>query len=124
MSVPLSPSDRRRLSKLLGMVGSAHDGEALNAAKLADRLVRDRGATWDDALTPEGDGAKCSRRSSQSEPRSWRAVAANCGRYPLLLDKWETEFINGLHRFAVLSAKQQTKLTTIAARLQAAGCAL
>ncbi len=35
-----------RLAKLLGMVGSNQDGEALNAARLADNLVRQHGITW------------------------------------------------------------------------------
>jgi len=29
-------------------MGSAHDGQALNAARIADRLVRDAGCTWFD----------------------------------------------------------------------------
>ena len=36
------------LARLLGMMGSAHDGEALKAARIADRLVRDAGCTWFD----------------------------------------------------------------------------
>ena len=32
----LPPADAIRLAKLLGMVGSAHDGEALNAARLVE----------------------------------------------------------------------------------------
>ena len=37
---------RTRLARLLGMMGSQHDGEALNAARLADKLVREQGITW------------------------------------------------------------------------------
>ncbi len=39
-----------RLSHLLGMLGSAHDGEALNAARKADALVRGAGLTWSDIV--------------------------------------------------------------------------
>jgi hypothetical protein len=42
--------DRKRLAQLLGMVASDHDGEALNAARLADRHVRDRKMTWQSVL--------------------------------------------------------------------------
>jgi hypothetical protein len=42
--------DIRRLAKLLGMIGSAHDGEALNAARAANKLVRDCGLTWSDVI--------------------------------------------------------------------------
>jgi len=42
--------DTDRLAKLLGMMGSAHDGKALNAARAADKLVRDAGLTWPDII--------------------------------------------------------------------------
>lgn len=34
------------------MMGSEHDGEVVNAAKMALRLIKDRGFTWDDVLGP------------------------------------------------------------------------
>lgn len=37
----LDNTTRTRLVRLLGMIGSQHDGEALNAARLANKLVRD-----------------------------------------------------------------------------------
>ena len=46
----LPPELADRLVKLLGMVGSEHDGEALNAARLADKVVREAGLTWKDVL--------------------------------------------------------------------------
>ena len=42
---------RTRLARLLGMMGSQHDGEALNAARLADKLVREQGITWFDVIS-------------------------------------------------------------------------
>jgi hypothetical protein len=42
--------DTSRLAKLLGMIGSTHDGEALNAARAANKLVRDCGLTWPDII--------------------------------------------------------------------------
>ena len=39
----MNVTDLSLLSKLLGMVGSDHDGEALAAARKADALVRVRG---------------------------------------------------------------------------------
>ncbi len=48
MSLP--PALSARLIKLLGMIGSEHDGEALNAARLADRLVRENGLTWENII--------------------------------------------------------------------------
>jgi hypothetical protein len=42
--------DRKRLAQLLGMIGSGHDGEALNAARLANRLVQKLQLQWNDVL--------------------------------------------------------------------------
>jgi len=39
----MSALDRDRLAKLLGMLGADHDGEVVNAARAADRLVRRSG---------------------------------------------------------------------------------
>lgn len=47
---------RRRLIALLGMIGSAHDGEILNAARLAQRLIGSEGLTWEEVLS-NGNGA-------------------------------------------------------------------
>src|SRR6516164_256598 len=42
--------DRERLARLLGMLGSAHDGEVVNAGRLAVRLLKSAGLTWEQAL--------------------------------------------------------------------------
>jgi hypothetical protein len=39
----LSPAERKRLAKLLGLLGSDHAGEVLSAAKHAHDLVQARG---------------------------------------------------------------------------------
>jgi len=49
-SQPLSPSDRERLSKVLAMLESDHEGEIVNAAKTAVAFLRSRNLTWSDAL--------------------------------------------------------------------------
>jgi hypothetical protein len=41
-----APFDRERVAKLLGMLGSEHDGEVVAAGRAADRLVRASGLTW------------------------------------------------------------------------------
>jgi hypothetical protein len=46
----LKVETRHRLARVLGMIGSAHDNEALAAARMADRLVRGEGLTWFDVL--------------------------------------------------------------------------
>lgn len=43
----MTPVDRARLVKLLGLLGSDQDGERAAAAKAADELVKRHGMTWD-----------------------------------------------------------------------------
>jgi len=50
--VSLDPSTLQRLIRLLGMLGSAHDGEVANAGRLADRLIRQHGVTWAQVVLP------------------------------------------------------------------------
>lgn len=45
-------ADRRKLVRFLGMLGSEHEGEVFNAARMALRLLKDRGFTWDDVVVP------------------------------------------------------------------------
>jgi hypothetical protein len=46
----LTKTDRERLTKLLGMLGSEHAGERDNAARAIERLLREHGLSWDDLL--------------------------------------------------------------------------
>jgi len=47
-----SRSELIRLSRILGMLGSAHEGERAAAAVAADRIIREMGTTWDVLLDP------------------------------------------------------------------------
>ena len=50
----MDDAKRTRLIQLLGMMGSAHDGEILTAAKMAQRLLGSEGVTWEEALNGGG----------------------------------------------------------------------
>lgn len=47
--------NRDQLVKVLGMLGSSHDGEVLNAAKKAADIVRTAGLQWGDVIVPDSD---------------------------------------------------------------------
>ena len=68
-------SDLTRLIRILGMLGSDHDGERAAAALAADRLVRGSGWTWWDLLAP----ARAPRpvRSQWMDPLTDRLAAAD-----------------------------------------------
>src|SRR6516165_6110804 len=48
--------DRGRLARLLGMLGSLHDGEVVNAGRLAVRMLKQAGITWQQLLAPTVNG--------------------------------------------------------------------
>lgn len=108
----LTSTDLSLLSKLLGMVGSDHDGEALAAARKADALVRGRGRTWpevlglDDAPPPEADHIALAREL--------------LGRGKAICTAWEMRFLRGILGFKNLSAHQLQTLDGIAAKVAAA----
>jgi hypothetical protein len=47
------PVDKTKLAKLLAMTTSTHDGEALNAIRMANSMLVVAGLTWTDVLTTE-----------------------------------------------------------------------
>jgi hypothetical protein len=53
--IELDTVGRDRLAKLLGMLGSNHDNEVLNAARAAENLRRKLGLTWDELLIAGSD---------------------------------------------------------------------
>jgi hypothetical protein len=46
-TLEINKADRDKLVKALGMLGSDHDGEVLNAARMVERLRRKLGTTWE-----------------------------------------------------------------------------
>jgi hypothetical protein len=120
MNAILSNPERERLAKLLGMLGSDHAGERDAAGLAAHRLVKASGVTWSSIVCIPQDAY----RRQETSAHDWRSLAMACTRFPLLWDKWESEFVYGLPRFPRLSIKQGQKLTAIVTRLQAAGCAI
>lgn len=49
----MDASDLTRIVKLLGMTGSEHDGEALNAIRLANKLIREGKTNWAEVMAPK-----------------------------------------------------------------------
>jgi hypothetical protein len=97
MSLP--PAFADRLVKLLGMVGSAHDGEALNAARLADKLLRDAGLTWADVIgTPAA--------SPDTDPFIIARACIEILQSGLWLRPNERQFLTGLPKFRHPTEKQ------------------
>jgi hypothetical protein len=136
----LADAERRRLEQLLGMTGSVHDGEALNALRLAHRLVAGHGLTLVEALTAAAGQAIELKRLTALEkdayergyrkgvedgeapprrPASWPAFANYLLlRHPQLLNNWERTFLASFASsgWPTPTEKQRAKLEQIALR--------
>lgn len=112
----MTPLDRERLVKLVGMFGSDHAGERANAAAAADKLVRQAGLRWPDVILPALAG-----------PIREREIASDDDAVEFCLDRegdltpWEFKFVWSLHhqRYA-LTPKQRQTLAGIVEKLQRA----
>src|SRR5260221_13111509 len=107
--------DRDRLARVLGLLGSAHDGEVVSAGRAADTLVRRAGLTWPDIVlqrplpTPRPDPV----------PFNDAGQVQFCLRWAHRLSNWEADFVASIrdHR-RPLSTKQRNVLTRVVDRLR------
>jgi len=119
--VSLDPSTLQRLIRLLGMLGSAHDGEVANAGRLADRLIRQHGVTWAQVVLPVlVKPAPPVDDDEPATPDQWRDLART------ILDLWgdllrerELHFVEQMTEWRGRpTEKQQAWLLNIAARFK------
>src|SRR6516164_6718925 len=85
----IAPDALERLIKLLGMLGSAHDGERAAAGLKAHELIRRHGLTWKELLldvAPTSEPAKL----------GWRAKVAACTAHQHCLNTKERAFVFSL----------------------------
>lgn len=106
--------DREKLVRVLGMLGSAHDGEVAAAGRAADKLVRESGLRWGDVVL------------SPLAP-STREIASNedavdfCIDHPHELTSWEFKFVWSLyHQRYPLTQKQRQTLAGIVEKIRRA----
>lgn len=102
-----------RLAKVLGLLGSNSDSEALVAARTAEAIRRQMGATWDELLVAQH------RPEPQPSSHDWRVIVAQCLARPAALSPWEAKFLRNLRDFPRLSPKQAAVLHRIAERVLA-----
>jgi hypothetical protein len=83
--------NRHRLARVLGLLGSAHDGEALAAARTAERMRRDAGATWREIVEPATPAAEWADEV-EADPTGF------CLDRSELLTDWERHFLFSVRR--------------------------
>lgn len=129
----LPEKHKTRLIQLLGMMGSSHDGECLNAARLAHRLVTDQKLSWANLLVGNSStnrddyklgfergyaaGLKAATPRKRANWKEWaRTVVSEEAEY---LNAWEFTFFESFAdgRRAVPSEKQRAIFERVAERL-------
>lgn len=130
VSLPLANSDFDRLGKLLGMLGSEHDGERATAGMMADRFLRDRGTSWNALVDTLRRASHPQTTSWSSPPRShWspepvsplrnhQRQARECLTWQHLLSDWERGFVSDIAAARSVSCKQADKLAVILAKVR------
>jgi hypothetical protein len=105
----INPKWANRIAQLAGMFGSHRDGEVINAARIADRLIRDCGLRWSDVIA--------------QPPAEWQAMAAFCSRPRSELTEREADFISNIGRLRRQPSDRQLEwLEAIFERLNGAEC--
>lgn len=111
MNGTLTGVARKRLTKLLGLLGSDHAGERDAAGLAAHRLVSQSGLTWSQILSPPVPDRPL------PEYGIWRDTVRRCLAHPGDLRPWELSFLRDLPQFPRLSVKQRYWLKSIADRV-------
>jgi len=117
----LSPALASKLVKVLGMLGSAHDGEVAAAGRRAHSMLKAMGLTWSDVIKP----AAPKSEQPQRPQRRWRRgvsptdTAALCLLWPEVLTDWEVDFCRSIVGRRRTSAKQIEVLGKIARKVEA-----
>jgi hypothetical protein len=109
----ITATDKSTISKLLGLIGSAHDAEALAAARKAAQLVKQRGATWPQVL---GLTTTPATRAPDHLTEARDLLARGRGH----LTTWERNFLLGVMSATKLAPKQVESLAAIRAKVDAA----
>lgn len=86
--------DRERLAQLLGMFSSDFDNEIVTAARMAERLRKRSGMTWDDILNP----VPFPELTRERPIENLSDALAHCLYRAESLSEWEFSFVTSLRR--------------------------
>jgi hypothetical protein len=106
-AIRMAPETACKLAKLLGMLGSDHDGEVIAAGHQANRLVSGSGLTW-----PQFINAPVLVDDQREDSEALQI----CLRHPEYLTPWKMGFVETLSRRQIRrpSDKQRAVLQRLA----------
>jgi hypothetical protein len=121
-AMPIPPDLAGKLAKVLGMLGSDHDGEIAAAGRRANQMVRSAGLTWKEVISPTTPASN----ASPNPPRRWRRpaspsdAAALCMQWRAeVLTDWEADFCRSIVGRYRISPKQIVVIERIARKVEA-----
>jgi hypothetical protein len=116
----LDASTAQRLVRLLGMLGSTHDGEVANAGRMADRLIREHGLTWPQIIAPTPPATFTPLSREPATALEWRQLAVWIKRnFADQLNVREHEFVTHMATWRSMpSPRQKEWLDAIAERFE------
>lgn len=113
----LNAFDLDKFLKLIGMLGSDHEGERANAAALATKMLRDHGMTWPEFLATISAPAPVEPLTRPGgayyQAYNHEDAADTCLQRGRGLTAWEKDFLESVRDFHHLSAKQEDVLARI-----------
>src|SRR3954469_23200789 len=121
----LTPAFADKLVKVLGMLGSDHDGEVAAAGRRAHSMLQAEGLTWGEVIFPARLAPPPPPRS-EPQPRHWhkpesvRNAVALCLRWPEVLTEWDATFLVSIAHRVQMSDKQSKTLMRILNKVEAA----
>jgi hypothetical protein len=103
----LSEPNRKRLIKLLGMTGSSFDGEAMNALRMAEKILKENKLVLGQVIAPVG-------TEGPIPAPDWRDLVDDLLAARDKLSEWEIGFLTNLASWhGNLTPKQRAKLDDI-----------
>ena len=117
----LTPAFADKLVKVLGMLGSAYDGEVAAAGRRVHSMLQAEGLTWVEVINPAAPKPEPPWRPQRRwrEPWSPSDAAALCLKWPEVLDDWETRFCRSVAGQRQISTKQAAVLAKIIGKVEA-----
>ena len=119
-------TQRDKLVRILGMLGSSFEGERASAALMASNLLKNLGLTWDEIVKKpdEKDQARPEQKAEYRDPPrgweygyDWKDQARVLMDYDYLLTEWEYNFLESLIKQRRITQKQYEVLERISEKV-------
>lgn len=95
----MTPETRERLAKILGMLGSEHDGEVLNAGRQAEAVRREAGLTWVQIIHGQEDEEGEVEDEFATRWQNWRVAVEFCVTYKEILTDNQVDFVYNIRAY-------------------------